>query len=161
MSSMVWPVPPCECSSPGNLPCGLFRSFWGSPNPSAWGALFGPWATPWGTCRDPGLDAEWRGGVSVPRPEQRPPAPNRTVSMRSERPKRDRMSNGKTRLQQRREDLLIITTITYLCISSFLLCVPLCMQSLVGHMPAVNNAFSGSRNSTNVHILYLSIFLFT
>lgn len=38
----------------------------------------------------------------MPRPEQQPPAPNRTASVRLERPKRDRMSNGKTRLQQRR-----------------------------------------------------------
>lgn len=100
--------------------------------------------------------------MSVPRPEQQPPAPNRTASVRLERPERDRMSNGKNRLQQRREGLLIIMTITYLCISSFPLCVPLCMQSLVGHMPAVKNAYSGSQNSVGTFTFFtFPFFLFT
>lgn len=92
--------------------------------------------------------------MSVPRPEQQTPAPNRKASVRLERPKRDRMSNGKTRLQQRREGLLIIMIITYLYISSFPLCVPLCMQSLVGHMPAVNNAYSESQNSVGTFTFF-------
>lgn len=92
--------------------------------------------------------------MSVPRPEQQTPAPNRKASVRLERPKRDRTSNGKTRLQQRREGLLIIMIITYLCISSFPLCVPLCMQSLVGHMPAVNNAYSESQNSVGTFTFF-------